>query len=252
MLHFYMGQYNETINRMQQLYRNLDQINDNINRIYFGTNTYNNSNNNSNRFPRDNRYSYRNRSRNDSSYYRPLRANVPIVNNNNNRENGTNNVRDNLIFEFIDVPVIPTHQQVLSSTRLVHFDTILDPLNETCPISLERFADEDLVTQIIFCGHLFNTEQLNNWFASNVRCPVCRYDIRNYVNTSSNTVEEEEKKEEELSTSLSSITQQLLHNLLQTESEVGTDRFYYDASNNAFLFETTLFYGPRNNGNPNP
>jgi hypothetical protein len=38
---------------------------------------------------------------------------------------------------------------------------------------------------IRFCGHIFNTEQLNTWFRSNCRCPVCRYDIRRYNTTAS-------------------------------------------------------------------
>ena len=42
-----------------------------------------------------------------------------------------------------------------------------------------------MVTVIRFCGHIFYTEQLNTWFTSNCRCPVCRYDIRNYNSTNS-------------------------------------------------------------------
>ena len=34
--------------------------------------------------------------------------------------------------------------------------------------------------QIIHCGHIFIPHQLNRWFQNNVRCPVCRYDIRDY------------------------------------------------------------------------
>ena len=35
------------------------------------------------------------------------------------------------------------------------------------------------------CNHIFSANELLNWFNSNVRCPMCRYDIRNYVNHSS-------------------------------------------------------------------
>ena len=33
---------------------------------------------------------------------------------------------------------------------------------------------------ILYCGHLFSPNELANWFQSNVRCPICRYDIREY------------------------------------------------------------------------
>ena len=43
-----------------------------------------------------------------------------------------------------------------------------------------------MVSVIRYCGHIFNTDQLNTWFRSNCICPVCRYDIRRYnLNASS-------------------------------------------------------------------
>ena len=50
---------------------------------------------------------------------------------------------------------------------------------------MDDFNDNDMVTVIRHCGHIFHTEHLMNWFRSNCRCPVCRYDIRDYNNTSS-------------------------------------------------------------------
>jgi hypothetical protein len=61
----------------------------------------------------------------------------------------------------------------------------VSPRNRSCPISLENFNDNDMVSVIRYCGHIFNTEQLNTWFRSNCRCPVCRYDIRRYNSTAS-------------------------------------------------------------------
>ncbi len=37
-----------------------------------------------------------------------------------------------------------------------------------------------MVTVIRYCGHIFNSDEVNRWFRTNCRCPVCRYDIRNY------------------------------------------------------------------------
>jgi len=53
-----------------------------------------------------------------------------------------------------------------------------------------------MVTLIRFCGHIFNSEQLNTWFRSNCRCPVCRYDIRSYnANASSENIRRNETSE---------------------------------------------------------
>jgi rRNA processing protein Gar1 len=76
------------------------------------------------------------------------------------------------------VPVIPTANELRASTIDLIFGSINNPINSSCPISLERFEDDTEVTQILHCGHIFNRDNLNTWFQSNVRCPVCRHDIR--------------------------------------------------------------------------
>lgn len=87
-----------------------------------------------------------------------------------------NNLRD----FFEPVEVYPTQEQIENATRIVRYSDILRPLNSSCPISLERFNDSDYVSVIRHCSHIFNTNELNNWFRTNCKCPVCRYDIRNY------------------------------------------------------------------------
>lgn len=255
MLHFYIDQHNETTNRIQQLYRNLDQINANINRLYFtGSNNINNINNinntNYNHYSRNIRNRNQNRrptsSHNHVNYTQPLRNSVPvpIINANTNYTNrhDVNNQVDNMFSFLTDVPVFPSTQQILRATRLIRFDTIHNPLNESCPISLERFSEEDVVTQILFCGHIFNTEQLDNWFSGNVRCPVCRYDIRSNIPEQEEKEEEEKEGEEERITpnnTLERITEQLLHII---QDDIESSRVYFDASNNSLFFETTLYY----------
>ena len=63
-------------------------------------------------------------------------------------------------------------------------------MSESCPISLEHFNENDLVRQLLHCGHLFHQPQFEEWFNSNTRCPVCRYDIR--TNNTLTTVAEPE------------------------------------------------------------
>jgi hypothetical protein len=97
--------------------------------------------------------------------------------------NRTQNDSLNRFFQnfFEPIEVYPTPSQVEAATRIVRYSDILNPRNRACPISLENFNDDDMVSVIRFCSHIFNTEQLNTWFRSNCRCPVCRYDIRNHI-----------------------------------------------------------------------
>jgi len=97
----------------------------------------------------------------------------------NGRTNGRSNSRFLENF-FSPVEVYPTQSQIEAATRRVRYCDIVSPLNRSCPISLENFEDNDMVSVIRQCGHIFKTDELNTWFRSNCRCPVCRYDIRNY------------------------------------------------------------------------
>jgi hypothetical protein len=93
---------------------------------------------------------------------------------------------DNLLNTFMQpVEVYPTQTQIEAATRLVQYCNISRPINTQCPISMDEFNDTDMVTVIRHCGHIFNTDELMNWFSCNCRCPVCRYDIREDSSNSS-------------------------------------------------------------------
>ena len=104
----------------------------------------------------------------------------------------------NTTFEGLTPVVIrPTNRQINNSTEVIRFDSINDPQNITCPITQERFENDEFVRKIKYCGHLYKDQSLLTWFATNVRCPLCRYDIRTYqsgfnlnVDTSHNTLNE--------------------------------------------------------------
>ena len=156
-------------------------------------NNYNNNNNNMNRNRRSNTFNhttgfpfnnnYRNRSgRGPYIYYdynNPINPSTYLDNptNNNNEEEITN-----LLTSFLNSTVVirPTEEQINNASRLVRYSEILNPNSATCAISLDPFVASDMVRQIHQCGHIFFPEQFTQWFHSNVRCPVCRYDIRNY------------------------------------------------------------------------
>ncbi len=92
------------------------------------------------------------------------------------------------------IDIFPTQSQIETATRVVRYGDIARPPNTSCPISLDAFGENQLVTVIRHCGHIFNTEQIGAWFRANCRCPVCRYDIRNYrvLDVSSNEVIDDE------------------------------------------------------------
>jgi hypothetical protein len=86
---------------------------------------------------------------------------------------------------FQPIEVHPTQSQIEAATRNVRYCDISRPINTQCPISMDEFNDNDMVTVIRHCGHTFNTDHIMNWFRSNCRCPVCRYDIREYNSNAS-------------------------------------------------------------------
>jgi hypothetical protein len=101
-------------------------------------------------------------------------------------ETNTRNLFNDIFNNFMEpVEVYPTQSQIESATRRVHYCDISRPLNTQCPISMDDFNDNDMVTVIRHCGHIFQTEHLMNWFRTNCRCPVCRYDIRDYNSNAS-------------------------------------------------------------------
>jgi len=109
-------------------------------------------------------------------------ANSPYVVNREYTVPVTNQSTINRILESFLAPIdiYPSPAQIETATRIARYGDIIRPLNTTCPISLDSLGDDQLVTVIRHCGHAFNTEQINAWFLTNCRCPVCRYDIRNY------------------------------------------------------------------------
>jgi hypothetical protein len=104
---------------------------------------------------------------------------IPINNNSRNLNLNNNNDFSRVLQSFFDpVEVYPTQSQIETATRRVRYSDIISPKNTSCPILLTNFNDNDMVTVIRHCSHIFNTNELNTWFRNHCNCPVCRYDIR--------------------------------------------------------------------------
>ena len=105
--------------------------------------------------------------------------------------NATGNLADLYQSFFDPVVIYPTASQIETATRRVLYRDIAAPINSSCPISMDTFNDNETVTIIRHCGHIFNSDELATWFHSNCRCPVCRYDIRNFNRNTSSLSDEE-------------------------------------------------------------
>ena len=54
------------------------------------------------------------------------------------------------------------------------FGNIINPINNTCSISLIDFHENSNVIQIKKCKHIFSKNSIDNWFKKNKICPNCR------------------------------------------------------------------------------
>ena len=77
-------------------------------------------------------------------------------------------------------PVIvrPTRIQIENATENIMTE---DVSGNICPITQSPFQETDRILRIHHCGHCFMEDSLLSWFDRSVLCPVCRYDIREYI-----------------------------------------------------------------------
>ena len=141
----------------------------------------------------------------------PLNNVIPMFGSIDLQSNTTNPVTFGLeqwIQSLQPVTIVPTPEQIQRATIIRPFQDIINPPNDTCPITRNGFNNSDQVLQIIECRHCFTPDSINRWFQTSVRCPICRYDIREYNplnvinnpyrnNVNSSTQEESQTQEED-------------------------------------------------------
>jgi hypothetical protein len=81
---------------------------------------------------------------------------------------------------FQNIVVRPTPEQIDNSTEVITYQLNMENVETQCPITLDDFQEGEAIRQIRHCKHTFREEAIQNWFRCNVRCPICRYDIREY------------------------------------------------------------------------
>ena len=73
------------------------------------------------------------------------------------------------------VPVIPSETQVANGSITL---IASHPVENGCSICQDNMEVGDELRRLTRCRHLFHKNCIDTWFARNVHCPVCRYDIR--------------------------------------------------------------------------
>lgn len=68
------------------------------------------------------------------------------------------------------VPVIPSPEQITAALENI------DSTTANCAICQDSISSG--ACRIRQCGHVYHRSCISSWFAVNVRCPVCRHDIR--------------------------------------------------------------------------
>jgi hypothetical protein len=81
---------------------------------------------------------------------------------------------------YEDVVVRPSEEEINIALRRFIWCQETSTRHTHCPITLEEFQENESVCEIMHCGHIFKEQSILDWFNRNVRCPVCRYDIRQY------------------------------------------------------------------------
>lgn len=111
-----------------------------------------------------------------------------------------------------------TSEQINNASRLVRYNEIENPTCDRCSISLLEFNNDDNVRQILYCGHIFHENSLQEWFRRNTVCPLCRYDILNNNIPSS-------LQENNSSNSFSNDINSSLSTLVETNIDVNNPQF---------------------------
>jgi hypothetical protein len=217
LLQFYTQLHNQTSQRIESLYHNLEQIQEVIDFISHVPQHVRRSRVSSGRV--------RNNATANANATANMGMNFNFTNTNTTTTTNTSTTRTNPFTFYDNVIVAPTQETIQHATRRILFSQIENPINQSCPISLEIFEPTMEVMEIVYCHHLFNPMNLLSWFQTSVRCPICRYDIRS------------QSLDEQLNDSVesSSLLLDSLNHILQPFFE----QIDADASHNVIYFATT-------------
>jgi len=79
-----------------------------------------------------------------------------------------------------DVVISPTEEQIVRACDVMPAYQLNLGDEYVCPIDLSPVGSEENVMIIKHCGHVFRESNLRELFTRDVKCPMCRFDIRDY------------------------------------------------------------------------
>ena len=127
---------------------------------------------------------------------------------------------------YEDVVVRPTNDQIASALETYLYGSVDE--SHTCPITLEPIVEGEEVSRIRHCGHIFKKNAIYGWFSQNVRCPVCRFDIRDYIThrTREEVYSQQQQEEEQDYINQAEIEYELNNQMrIEAEAEESKDDF---------------------------
>ena len=63
---------------------------------------------------------------------------------------------------------------ILENVTQCVYQNIMNPINQTCPITHENFHQTDNVILLPNCQHIYKRIPILNWLSQNNKCPLCR------------------------------------------------------------------------------
>ena len=157
-----------------------------------------------------------------------------------------------------NIPQPLSAEDISSNITNLTYGEIAETTNQTiCPFTQDNFLNDDEISRINPCGHIFTRTHLNRYLTNfDYRCPVCRRNLRrendvenpspigNLLDLSSNltilpTSENESQTRDIINNAVESVTNALMSNI--------TTQINRDPSRNAFVAEYSFLLPQFNN-----
>ena len=97
-----------------------------------------------------------------------------------------------------DVVIAPTQEQIDQACDVIPACEANLGDEYVCPIDLSPVRPDENVMIIKHCGHTFRESNLRELFRRDVKCPLCRFDIRNHVETNATHSSSENESEDDI------------------------------------------------------
>ena len=120
---------------------------------------------------------------NSITYLNNLVNTINVQQNQQQQQNQHNAYLLNYTFDdFEKLSVANLNAIINTNCEDIYYEYISSPNNDTCAITQETFTNNDKVTILKSCGHVFNSCAIKKWLMQHQTCPNCRYNILTNTN----------------------------------------------------------------------